>query len=169
MLLNAINNSGSATPSFDPLNQLKDIHLPDPISVWPPALGWWILTTIILAAIVSLSCWLIFYYKKNAYRRHAIKQLQTLTENYNRQNNKTYYANNINKLLKQVAVTYYSKKSVSSLTGKAWLTFLDNSAKMTDFSQGAGQILETSQYQLTADFDAISLSTCCKKWLKHHA
>ena len=28
--------------SPDPLSELRDIHLPDPVSWWPPAPGWWI-------------------------------------------------------------------------------------------------------------------------------
>ena len=27
----------------DPLQDLRDVHMPDPISWWPPAFGWWMI------------------------------------------------------------------------------------------------------------------------------
>jgi hypothetical protein len=39
-------NGSSSSPNID-LSQLKDIHLPDDISWWPLAIGWWLLITIL--------------------------------------------------------------------------------------------------------------------------
>jgi len=32
----------------NPLVNLKDIHLPPPVSFWPPAPGWWILALLMI-------------------------------------------------------------------------------------------------------------------------
>ena len=44
----------------DPLAQLRDIHLPEAISVWPPAPGWWVLFIGIIALLATLA-----YYWRN--------------------------------------------------------------------------------------------------------
>ena len=41
----------------NPLDQLRDIHLPEPISWWPPAPGWWILAV----ASCALLAWILKY------------------------------------------------------------------------------------------------------------
>lgn len=157
------------SPVPDPLSQLKDIHLPDPVSFWPPAPGWWLLG--ILAII--LSTWLALrvnsWYRNNAYRRQAEDKLAALDRSYNQHNDSTIYISNINNLLKQVAVYYYDKAKVSRLSGKQWLEFLDKSGNTSNFTRGDGQLLETAQYQKTVDIDVSGLKRCCRQWLKHHA
>ena len=41
-----------AAINANPLDQLRDIHLPEPISWWPLAPGWWLLIIIALALMV---------------------------------------------------------------------------------------------------------------------
>jgi len=35
-------------------DSLRDIHLPDAISWWTPAIGWWILLALVIAAFIVL-------------------------------------------------------------------------------------------------------------------
>ena len=35
--------------------ELRDIHLPDPLSWWPPAIGWWLLVIGSLALVAQRS------------------------------------------------------------------------------------------------------------------
>ena len=41
----------------DPLANLRDIYLPEPITAWPPAIGWWalILLGLLLLSYISSS------------------------------------------------------------------------------------------------------------------
>lgn len=52
--------------SPDPLAQLRDIHLPEPIGWWPLAIGWYILIALALFLASIIAHWL---YKKH---RHAL-------------------------------------------------------------------------------------------------
>ena len=36
----------------DPLAQLRDIHLPEPVSWWPPALGWWLVAMTVMTLLI---------------------------------------------------------------------------------------------------------------------
>jgi len=56
-------NPGSELP-------LRDIHLPAPLSWWPPAPGWWLLLTL-LVAIALLGGYLLHRYRRNALQRAA--------------------------------------------------------------------------------------------------
>ncbi len=38
--------------SEDPLAQLRDLHLPQAVADWPPALGWWLLAGLVLSGLV---------------------------------------------------------------------------------------------------------------------
>ena len=51
--------------SEDLLAQLADIHLPEPVSFWPPAIGWWILAALALVLLI------ILFRKFASYRRSA--------------------------------------------------------------------------------------------------
>lgn len=158
---------------MDPLAQLRDIHLPDPVSPWPPAPGWWILACLILIGLVVLICYAVAYYKKNRYRRLARKQLIQLYQDYQKEQDIIKYSLNINKLLKQVSVIYYKKTDVSRLSDSAWLTFLDSSGNTDEFSQGAGQVLATLPYAgpeagSIDQADAHALYRCCAQWIRKH-
>ena len=60
-----------------PLDQLKDIHLPEAVSIWPLAWPWWILIICTLALLVFA----IWQHKKGQWRRHALVQLKNIATN----------------------------------------------------------------------------------------
>ena len=43
----------------NPLVNLKDIHLPPPVSFWPPAPGWWILAVLLITSLFFGGVWFI--------------------------------------------------------------------------------------------------------------
>ena len=158
---------------MNPLDQLKDIHLPNPVSLWPPAIGWWVLAVLALFGLAALLMFLLRHHRKQRYRRLACQQLAQLHQCYQEERNDLDYLLSINKLLKQVSVNYYNKNQVSRLSGEAWLTFLDQTGNTRAFSQGPGRVLATGPYatpeQLSTELTDIEpLSQCCSDWIKGH-
>ena len=60
------------------LSNLRDLVLPPAVSLWPPAPGWWIVAAAGLAAAAILSAAAVARYQRNAYRREALRQLDTV-------------------------------------------------------------------------------------------
>jgi Domain of unknown function (DUF4381) len=150
----------------NPLDQLKDIHLPEAVGFWPPALGWWLLAALLIVLLIT---GFLFYkhWQKSAYRRRAVQQINHLFNDNNQASHET--AAQLNQLLKAVAQQTYSTAQVSRLSTKQWLTFLDNSANMQVFNQGAGQILATAPYEQNSTIsNPGELKKYCIQWIRRH-
>jgi len=155
-------------PAANPLDQLKDIHLPEAIGFWPPALGWWLTGLLLMALLVT---GLFFYqrFQKSAYRRAAVQQLNLLFSDYQQPQQSHEISAQLNRLLKAVAQQSYSAEQVSRLTGTQWLNFLDSGANMQSFAQGPGQILASAPYDKNSEInDATALKQCCTQWIRRH-
>ncbi len=128
------------------LPQLHDIHLPGNASIWPLAIGWWVLLTLLLITAI----WLLLKWHKQrkikAQRDMIFSKLETLEKKLQNKPDNQAIAE-INTLLRQLAVNYYPRTKIASLTGARWLQFLDQSGKTKDFTKGAGRILIDAPYQ----------------------
>ncbi|AOS97775.1 hypothetical protein AUP74_02372 [Microbulbifer aggregans] len=109
------------------LNQLRDIHTPDPISWWPPAPGWWLLAAALAACLYFFFRWVRqrqLRWSRNRYRKEAVRLLQAVDTR------EPDAAQAINEILKRVAVTTYGRQHCGNLTGQEWLNFLRSTAEV---------------------------------------
>jgi hypothetical protein len=143
---------------------LKDIHLPDAISWWPPAIGWWLLVLLIPTLLV-FSYWLYIRLTRKTALKTAKKTLSAIKLNTELDN--TQKLRELSILLRRVAVSLSPRTEVASLTGHSWLAFLDQSLSGAPFSQG-GQVLITAPYRNTApsDQEITILFSLSEEWLK---
>jgi len=142
---------------------LRDIHIPEPISWWPPAIGWWV-----LAVLIPLSLYLLYRLYKRLTRKTALKaakkQFKQLQENQelSPQDKLIQLAS----LLRRIAVSLYPRAEVASLTGEQWMNFLDASLQHPEFKQGIGLLLVDAPYRRSpnlAELDA--LFSLCETWI----
>lgn len=105
----------------DPLSQLRDIHIPAPGGLWPPAPGWWILLLILIVLAVAITLWIRRRQQKNAWYRIARRDLDRLA---NRAAVTSRWFSQLNSLLKQSALARYPDRQPESLTGSGWVDFL---------------------------------------------
>lgn len=150
---------------------LRDIHLPEPISWWPIAPGWWLLviTALIIAAIIFLS---IKIYRGKQLKRDIHAELDVIKKQFHETKNRSQLARSLSTLLRRASISLYPKKNIAGLTGENWLTFLDNTntnpSKHEKFQSETGHTLLTAPYlpeNSTIDFDAQSLIDLCESWL----
>jgi hypothetical protein len=137
------------------LAQLKDIHLPDPVSWWPIAWPWWLL----LATLVAIIIFTVFYRRKNAWRKLAIKQLRSFESN-----DPITYARMCNRLLKQVCFNKLDN-SCASLSAVPWLDYLDKQVKHAIF------LPKLEAFAFIPDNPDVSIDTeqlklACLQWIR---
>lgn len=155
----------------DPLAQLRDIHLPDAVSAWPPAPGWWLLAAIIIALLCYLAVRIKKHWQQNNYRKLALKQLAELN-----QDQPIAYLQQLNQLLKRTALVANPNKDIASLNGEKWLTFLSTESlsdkkTLMDFQQGAGQVLAQGPYAPLSTANKINITALedlAQQWIKQH-
>ena len=153
----------------DPLAQLRDIHMPDMIEAWPPAPGWWILAALGVLLVIAGLTWLFRYWRANRYRREAISELTQLLKDQHKDEDDQAYLEALQRLLKRTALTGFPREEVASLTGEAWVQFLDRASGSHDFSMGEAEALIDGNYRPDISVDAENLHLVAKSWIqKHH-
>jgi len=151
-------NPGSELP-------LRDIHLPDPVSWWPPAPGWWMLL-ISLLAIALLSWFLHHRYRRNALPRAAHQALHSIGEDYRQSGDAQVLAQQLSMLLRRVSLSCYPRQEVAGLTGWAWLSLLDRTLPGDEFQHGVGRVLVDAPYSVDSRIDGPALLQLCERWLR---
>ena len=144
---------------------LKDIHLPDTISWWPPALGWWL-----LAILIPLFIYGLYWFYKRVTRKTALKTAKKnleLIKLYTPEESEKQLRD-VSALLRRVAISLSPRSQVASLTGQVWLAFLDTSVSGNPFTQGQGRLLADAAYRKTPPSAAeiAELLVLCETWLK---
>jgi hypothetical protein len=143
---------------------LRDIHLPEAVSWWPPAPGWWLLT--LLAVAVGFALWRIWQTRSRRRLLHAAQQQLAQIENsYAETNDRGRALQNISMLLRRLALSRHPRAQVAGLTGERWLQFLDENLPDQPFTQGTGRILIDAPYKPAADVDMHALFSLCRNWI----
>ena len=144
---------------------LKDIHLPETISWWPPAIGWWLLA-ILTPLLIMFVYWLYKRLMRKSAIKTAIKNLAVIKQYSSLENDKKL--REISILIRRVAISVSPRAEVASLTGHQWLAFLDKSLANTSFSNGCGQLLIDAAYRKNppTELEMTQLIILCEDWLK---
>lgn len=140
--------------------EIKDIHYPDGVSIFPLAYGWWI----IFIGLVLLFFVIIFVKRfiKTSRKYYALKTLEKIDTSH-----VISSAIDISNLLRRICVLKY--KEASTLYGKEWAEFLIKKTSIP-FDVKAKDLLifapfinkDTTKFSET---DAQNLKIFCKKWI----
>lgn len=145
-------------------DSLRDIHLPDAISWWPPAIGWWILLALIIAAFILIPK----LYRRITYtslNKVANITFQKIIAEYEENKNDSTFVIATSQFLRQTAMSYYGRNEVAQLTGDKWLQALNNITEQDHFSNEIKQTLVNAPYQKNISIDAEQLINTVQSWL----
>ena len=149
--------------------QLRDIHLPDGVSWWLPAPGWWLLLIVMLLVIV-LGVFLYRYRQQRRLHRAARQELERISMAYAQNADTQQLVREVSIWLRRVCLSFYPRSEVAGLTGADWLAFLDQpliaSKQAHRFSEGAARILDSAPYQASTDIEADAVLLVCQSWLQ---
>ena len=146
--------------------QLRDIHLPPPVSWWPLAPGWWLVGALLIVTAL-LIIWLRRRWRQRAYRRTGLQQLHELELRHQQHPDSVPLAAELSRLLRHMAILHYPRHDCAGLEGDAWLRFLDQPFNDQPFSSGVGKALIDSPYRRDATLtNGQELIQLCRRWLQ---
>lgn len=152
------------------LQQLRDIHLPPPVSWWPPAPGWWALLLLAAGLATGLYLWRRRR-EQGRWRRHALAELERLRQLHAaKQAAPAAVVGALSTLLRRVALSRFPRSDVAALHGEDWLAFLDRTlGQETLFRSERGRILATLPYQPADEIDRQvlpDLMALVERWIR---
>nr|WP_320009469.1 DUF4381 domain-containing protein [uncultured Desulfobulbus sp.] len=145
---------------------LQPYHLPEPVSWWPPALGWWLLAAFIVVLLAGL---LLFWKHRRAqsWRRAALHELESLSRSYQQDTLSSHdLARKLSQLLRRVCLTRFEHyPTVTSCTGESWLETLEElSDSRALFTGQQGRELLLAAYDPNAHVGQVHIDLC-RSWV----
>jgi hypothetical protein len=119
-------------------------------------------------ALLGLAAWAaLARWRRDRYRREALVDLDRIA----REPDAPPSISAVAELVKRVALAAYPRDRVASLTGVAWLAFLDATCGTDDFTRGAGRVLKDAAYRKNAPHEPselLKLADVVRHWITHH-
>ena len=100
---------------------LRDLHLPEPIGWWPPAMGWWLVLGFLI--VMGIGAFLLIQRHRRATPlKRALAGLEEIqTQSDTRLEDKLQ---SISAIMKRFALSIAGRDEVAGLTGDAWMSWL---------------------------------------------
>lgn len=155
---------------------LKDIHLPDPVSWWPPAIGWWLMPIILILFVPLLRVVvraMSRYLQNRRLRRQVLQELELIQQEFDTNRNIAGALEKVSSLLRRVAITVCPERAVAGRTGEAWVDWLRG--------RGADRqdpeiftVLTRAPYQRAPEIEMQRLFKAVERWVRsatrgHHS
>ncbi len=145
---------------MDNLPELRDIHIPRDVSVFPLAYGWWVILAIIIVLPLIIKLWQIL--RKRSKKLYALRLLNNLSDT-----DVIVSAIKISEILRRICI--YKYPEAVNIFSVKWLDFLNNhavhkiSGKSAELLINAPYIDKKSVNYNTKDLH--KLVEFCKKWI----
>lgn len=138
----------------DALAALRDIHLPEAVSLWPLAPGWWVALAIATTLVAALLMW--WRRRRNSARRAALVLLDAAAQRFRDDSDPRVLAVALSNLLRRVALKHFPRRDVASLYGEGWLDFLRENSRRAQFP---AEVLHALEHCLYGRPDSVDRAT----------
>lgn len=160
----------------DPLSLLADIHLPPEIGLWPLAPGWWVLVVLLLAGGFWLSLVLLRKWQQQRRLNAALKALQDCFTSYQTalqqspeteiDTLKSLLVNDVNQVLRRVALIRFPGQAVAGLSGESWVNFIDGVSPGIVIAEDIRYALAQGRFAPRCTIDPPALQSMARDWIK---
>ena len=153
------------------LAQLADIHLPQAVSLWPPAPGWWILALLLIVTAWFLTRRFLRKWRRRQICRYALAELNSCYEHYAGapadapQKARLSYINNVNSVLRRVALEHFPQADVAGLGGRAWVDFIREKGDSSHLNDEIAAALSYGRFQTECDVDVDAVNQLGAAWI----
>ena len=158
--------------SAELLAQLADIHLPEPVSYWPPAIGWWVLAAIALVLLIILFRKFANSRRQQKICQYALAELQRCYDSYshadpaNIDQSKLDYVNQFNTVVRRVALVHYPHANAASLDGASWVDFIRQKGESSLMTDDIATALQYGRFQTKCDVDVDAMQSFGQQWIE---
>ncbi|MEM7434787.1 MAG: DUF4381 domain-containing protein [Myxococcota bacterium] len=119
----------------------EEIVVPEPVSMTPQTIGWAALGIALALVVVWAAVRAVRIVRRNRYRRAALRELKAI-----RRAPETH-AVQVPALLKRTALGAFGRTQVASLSGAAWVAFLERTCPSAGFDGVTGDALIQLAYR----------------------
>lgn len=158
--------------------ELEPLIAPEPVSWWPLAPGWWFLAALLLCLLllVRLRPWQLWKRQDTAVvepsldpqRETALLELAQLSKPYGGQP-ASHWLQQINALLKRLCRIRYPDDHPHTLSGRAWLAFLDSRCPAAGLTRWMVLVEGAYRAECRLDDKAIAgLEQSVQIWIRKH-
>lgn len=142
---------------------LRDIHLPDAVSWWPLAPGWWLLAVLVVA--LALLAWhRLSRPGRKPLRALSLDELARIRAAVDAGEDGHAALNELAGLLRRILISYRGRDGYADSTGTAWAAQL-RELSPAGFTDADLELLVAARYRREVDADLAALLDACERWI----
>jgi hypothetical protein len=126
---------------MNPLDQLADIQLPNAVSYWPLAIGYWILLVIIIVAVIAGFIFSARRKRRLAARNKSLAALSSIDTD------DEHALQQVHHVLKTAAQAYLPNRNILQMQGEQWRSVLRKLYKNKDANDIYDTLAALSMWQ----------------------
>lgn len=139
------------------LDRLHDVVVPPAVPFWPPAPGWYVVIAIGAICLAAALYHLWTRWRANAYRREALRELETADSSAG-----------ISEILRRVALSIAPRDEVAAQTGNSWTQWLTAHCPEPMPEDVRDQLTIGIYRPPPSGDDLTALREYAKHWIHHH-
>ncbi len=145
--------------------ELRDIHLPEAVSWWPPAPGWWLLA--LAAALLAAFAWYRFYRgTRKPLRALSLDELERIRAAHATGADAHAALNELAGLLRRILISYRGRDGFAGSTGAAFAAQI-RALSAAGFSDADLDLLGRARYRRDVEADVAALLEAGERWLRN--